>query len=127
MIILSDPAWSRISFPANMINHLNDQPPLNQDINTTRNGGLARAGKDLIWLDNTCHTWRNKYLPISAEIIQHKADHFWDIMYHCILGKQCLDLFSNGSLHQFQSQRQRARDILDGMSSMVKLEMFRNR
>lgn len=31
-------------------------------------------------------------IPISAEIIQHKADIFWDIMYHCILGRQCLYL-----------------------------------
>ena len=38
---------------------------------------------------------------ISAEIIWHKAEHFWVIMYP---GME-KPTFSNGWLHQFQSQR----------------------
>src|SRR5699024_735808 len=40
-------------------------------------------------------------MPISAEIIRHKADHFWDIMYP----GQAKPSFSNGWLHRFQSRR----------------------
>ena len=58
---------------------------------------LARAGECLVWL--ITHVERQIF--ISAEIIWHKAEYFWDIIYPWMVKPT----FSNGWLHWFQAWR----------------------
>ena len=77
--------------------HLDDDAPPPRDLKRQRRENWPE-------LENALYEWITRVegqIPISAEIIQHKAEHFWAIIYPAMEKPT----FSNGWLHQFQSWR----------------------